>query len=577
VSIDAATRDLAGISAALLPVWPDFRDSTAKLTPYSLRELIVGTSARQVGLLAGGVGLVLLIVIVNVASLVLVRATAREPELVVRVMLGAGRRRIARLLVTENLLLTLLAGGAGILIAVVGLDAAVAQLPGLRRVQDATIDWRVVLVGLSAAVAAGLVVSLTTLWSLSGSGALARHASGRRSGPGLRAGRLRAAFVVAEFALAWPLLVLAGLLTASLTRLQQVDPGFDPANLESVAMTLPSARYPDPAAIQEFWRRAEQRVSSIPGVESVGLVTELPPDRSGSTDNFNLVSRPVPEGQAEPQVPWYYASEGYFDALGVRLLEGRHFLAGDTLADFPVVIVSRSWAQRFLGELPAVGQQLVQGGCYACPRTTVIGVVEDMRNLGPSMPSDAVYGPLTQAAPRSMYLVARVRGLGSATARQVSEAVRGLDPELPLTTASLASRLETSLADPRRWATALGIFSAVGLGLASIGIFGLMAYTVRQRRREIGVRLALGADPGGITRRMVVRGVTHAAAGSAAGIVLTLLVTDRSQGLLYGVGPRDVRTYVIVGAVLLASAALASWLPARRAARVRPLEAMAAE
>jgi predicted permease len=426
VSIDAATRDLAGISAALLPVWPDFRDSTAKLTPYSLRELIVGTSARQVGLLAGGVGLVLLIVIVNVASLVLVRATAREPELVVRVMLGAGRRRIARLLVTENLLLTLLAGGAGILIAVVGLDAAVAQLPGLRRVQDATIDWRVVLVGLSAAVAAGLVVSLTTLWSLSGSGALARHASGRRSGPGLRAGRLRAAFVVAEFALAWPLLVLAGLLTASLTRLQQVDPGFDPANLESVAMTLPSARYPDPAAIQEFWRRAEQRVSSIPGVESVGLVTELPPDRSGSTDNFNLVSRPVPEGQAEPQVPWYYASEGYFDALGVRLLEGRHFLAGDTLADFPVVIVSRSWAQRFLGELPAVGQQLVQGGCYACPRTTVIGVVEDMRNLGPSMPSDAVYGPLTQAAPRSMYLVARVRGLGSATARQVSEAVRAL-------------------------------------------------------------------------------------------------------------------------------------------------------
>jgi hypothetical protein len=318
-------------------------------------------------------------------------------------------------------------------------------------------------------------------------------------------------------------------------------------------------------------------VSEIPGVTVVGLATELPPDRSGSYDNFNLVSRPVPAGRAEPQVPWYYVSPGYFGALGIGLVEGRSFLPADTADAFPVVIVSRSWARHYLGDTPAVGQQLIQGGCYDCPRTTIIGVVEDIRNLGPSLPSDAVYGPLTQAAPRSMYLVSRVRGSGAAVASQLSEAIRGLDPELPLTTASLSSRLDTSLADPRRWATALGAFSAVGLALASIGIFGLMAYTVRQRRREIGVRLALGADPAGITRRMVLRGLSYATIGSAIGMFLALLITDRTQSLLYGVGPRDAGTYVLVGTVLLASAALASWFPARRAARVGPLEAIAAE
>jgi cell division protein FtsX len=224
-----------------------------------------------------------------------------------------------------------------------------------------------------------------------------------------------------------------------------------------------------------------------------------------------------------------------------------------------------------------VGQQLIQGGCYDCPRTTIIGVVEDIRNLGPSLPADAVYGPLTQAAPRSMHLVARVRGSGMATVQQMREAVRGLDPELPLTTASLSSRLEEGLSDPRRWARAMAAFSAVGLGLASIGIFGLMAYTVRQRRREIGVRLALGAEPGSITRRIVLRGLAHAVAGSAIGVGLALLLTDRTRGLLYGVSPRDAGTYLLVGAVLLASAMVASWIPARRAARIRPMDAIAAE
>lgn len=570
VSIEAAARDLASVSAGLLPAWSDFRDSTARLTPVPLREVVLGASPRQVALLAGAVGIVLLLAIVNVASLVLVRATAREPELAVRVMLGAGRRRIARLLVTENLVVTLTAGVAGLLLAKAGLGLAVAQLPSLPALVDVRLDWRAVAVGLGAALVAGVVVSLSALGSVTA--AVARYARGQRGGADRRTGRIRAAFVVSEFALAWPLLVLAGLVTASLSRLQQVDPGFDPARLSSVSVTLPGVRYPDAASVQDFWQRALQRVAGIPGVSSVGLVTELPPDRSGSTDNFNLASRPVPEGQAEPQSPWYHASASYFETLGMRVIDGRGFLPADTLAEFPVVIVSRSWARRYLGEVPAVGQQLVQGGCYQCPRTTIIGVVADIRNLGPSLPADAVYGPLTQAAPRSMSLVVRSAGVGVEAA--VRDAVRGLDPDLPTATAMLEDRLDASLSDPRRWARALSVFSAVGLVLSSIGVFGLMAYAVRQRRREIGVRLALGASPGAIVGRMVWRGMSYAAMGSVAGVGLAWLASHRAAGILFGVSPGDARTFAVVGLVLLGTAAVASWLPARRAARIRPVEAM---
>ena len=577
VSIQAAERDLASVSDALLPLYTDWHDSAAKLTPIPLSSLIVGTAGRQVGLFAGGVALVLLLAIVNVATLVLVRSSAREPELAVRVMLGARRRRIARLLVTENLLLTLTAGTVGVAMAAVGLDVAITQLPGLPRIQDATLDWRVLSLALGVSVLAGILVSLSPIMGLSGPDALARHAGGRRAGSGLRTGRLRAAFVVTQFALAWPLLVVAGLLSGSFARLQRVDHGFDPDGLAAVAATLPPARYPNAAAVQAFWLVAQQRVAGLPGVTAVGLATQIPPDRSGSTDNFNLVSRPVPRGQSEPQSPWYYVTASYFPALGIDLVEGRTFTAADTSAAFPVVVVSRSWARRYFGRASVAGEQLIQGGCFDCPRTTIIGVVEDIRNLGPALPADAVYGSLTQIAPRSLFVVARQARTTARHAEGMRDALRALDPELPLTVATLSERLDTSLADPRRWAAVLSAFSVVGLGLASIGIFGLMANTVRQRRHEIGVRLALGADPAGVTRLIVTRGLAYAVTGSAVGLAVSLLVASRLRYLLYGVSPTDAATFAGVGLLLLTSALVSTWIPARRAARIRPIEAIASD
>jgi predicted permease len=576
VSVDAATSDLARISAEILPLWTDFRDSTAKLTPQPLREVIVGRSVKQIGLFAGAVALVLLLAIVNVATLVLVRASAREQELAVRVMLGAKRARVARLLVTENLILTLTAALVGLGVAVGGLELAVSQLQDLPRIQDARLDWRVVSLGITAAVLAGVLVSLSPIAALRSWTNLAGRASGRRTDTGHRTSRVRAAFVVAEFALAWPLLVASGLLLNSFVRLQRVDPGFDPHGLVTIGVNLPSMRYPDPEALLRFRVLALQRLAAVPGVVSVGAATDVPPDPNyGGYDNFNLVHRPVPAGQAEPTVPWYSVSPTYFETLGIRIVEGRNFTDADTADAFPYVIVSESWAREFVPGESAVGRQLVQGGCYDCPRTTIIGVVEDIRNLGPSGSMVAAYGLLTGAS--SMEVLARLRSVTPAVMEALRRELRALDPELPLVESTVTERVESSVADPMRWAAVLTAFGACGMGLAALGVFGLMAYSVRQRRRELGVRLALGAQPSSVTRLVMTRGMRYAALGSAIGLGVSLLLVSRIRTMLFGVSPTDPATFIGVGVLLLGSALLASWIPGRRAAQIRPMEAIGAE
>lgn len=577
VTIDAASRDLAVVSDRLLAQWPDFRDSTARLTPVPLHDAIVGRADRQVGLFAGAVLLVLLLSITNVTTLALVRASAREGEVGVRVMLGARRGRIARLLITESLMLTLAAGATGTVLASGAVRLAIAQLPDLPRIADAAVDWRAILAALAASLVSGLLVSLSPLATLAGRGSGAPGAGNRRASAGRRTNAIRGALVTAEFALALPLLVGAGLLLNSFVRLQRFDPGFDPEGVVAVGVTLPRARYPDQAAVTRFWQRAEQRLAARFGGDLAGLASAIPPDGSGDTDNFNLVRHPVPTGAAEPAVPWHYVTPGYFSALGVRLLAGRTFTAADSGAAPPVVIVSQSWARRFLPGEDAVGQQLVQGGCYDCPRTTIVGVVADIASLGPGAGTEVAYGPMTQTGTRSTNLVVRSGAAAASALLGVRDEIRRLDPELPLADWTIAQRFDDALADPRRWASVLSAFAGVGLALSALGVFGLMSYVVRQRRREIGVRLALGARPGEMTRFIIVRGMRHAALGSAMGLLLTLGLSRRLQALLFGVSATDLWTIGGVALLLLAVALVACWLPGRRAARIRPLEAIATE
>ena len=574
VTIEAAAADLSRISAEILPLWSDFRDSTAKLTPQSLRDVIVGRSLRQVSLFAGAVGLVLMLAIVNVATLVLVRASSREQELSVRVMLGARSGRLARLLVTENLILTLTAAVVGLVIAYWGVDLAVSQLASIPRIQNVALDWRVVLLGIGAALISGVLVSLSPIAALRTKTNLASQATGARTDTGHRTNRMRSALVTAQFALAWPLLVASGLLLNSFVRLQKVDPGFDPQRLVSIGVNLPAIRYPNDTLTGRFQAVAMERIAALPQVQAVALATDVPPDPNyGGTDNFNLVHRPVPAGQAEPQVPWYYVGPTYFNTLGIRVVDGRNFVPADIDSGAPpVVIVSESFARQFLPGESAVGRQLVQGGCYDCPKTTIIGVVEDVRNLGPSQPMVAAYGPIGPGT--SMEILVRLRSSSPTAMSAVRDAIRALDSELPLVETVITEKVAESTADPMRWAAVLTAFAVSGLGLAALGVFGLMAYSVRQRRRELGVRLALGANPSEVTRLVVSRGMRYALVGSAIGLGITMLLVGRLRTMLFGVQPVDVATFLVVGLLLGLSALLASWIPGRRAARIRPIEAI---
>ncbi len=575
-TLESATRDLAGISERIFPLWATgFRDQTAKLTPVPLRTTIVGNAGPQVNLFAAAVGLVLLVAIANVATLMLVRASGRAQEFGVRLALGAGKARLARLLVTDGVILTLAAGLFGSMVAIAGIRLVGEHVTDLPRVHHVALDGRALAFLLIATLASGLAVSgPAVIAALTGRAGASLRIDTRRTGSDRRTGALRSALVVAEFALALPLLVGAGLLLQSLMELRRVDPGFDPEGVVTATMALPVSRYGDYLAVQTFWRQLEQRAREVPGLSAAGMTLSLPPDESDETNNFDLLDKPVPPGGAEPTAPWSGVTPGYFAALGVPLIEGRMFTPADSGGALPVVLVSAAWANRYYPEGGAVGKQMISGGCTSCPPTTVIGIVGDVKYQGLAGNADAVYQPLVQGMARRMHLVARTSGHPAEVLRGIREAARGLDAELPVATATLSDRLGNSLAAPRRWTAVLIGFAVTAATLAALGIFGLISYTVRQERRSIGIRLALGAAPDTMTALIVRRGLRHASIGIVIGLGLTLLEERWLASLLYGVRATDPPTVVAVALGLFGVAALACWLPGRQAARVDAREAL---
>jgi putative ABC transport system permease protein len=578
VALSAARRDLAAVSRGMLPLYADWHDSTARLTPLPLRAAVVGDAAGPVRLFALAVALVLLVAVANVATLLLVRVTARGRELRVRAALGASRRRLARLVATECALLAALAGAVALGVAALGLGGVRLLAPDLPRLTEVAFDGRLVgFVAIATAVCGALVGAPPVVAALAEGASAAVPADERRAGSTRRTGRLRGWLVIAEFALALPLLLGAGLLLNSLLRLERVDPGFRPTGLVGIRVSLPRARYPDFAAVQAFDRRLEQRVAQAPGVVAAGLTSSLPPDNGGSTNNFNLVDHPVPAGAAEPVSPWMAATASYFRTLAVPLLDGRLFTEGDSDAAPPVIVVSRSWAAHYFPRERAVGRQLVEGGCYRCPRTTIVGVVGDVKYDGIAGSGEAAYDPLSQSNGRSVSVLVRSAAPPGAVFPLLREAVSALDPELPVVETTLADRLTASLAGPRRWTIVFGGFGAAAALLAALGVFGLMSFAVRQRRRELGVRVALGAEPRALLRLVVGSGMRYAAVGTAIGLGLSVLEGRWLAALLFGVGALDPATTLGAVALLLLAALAACWGPGMRAARVSPVEVLGAE
>lgn len=580
VSFAQARNDLADLSRRIFPVWQSsFQDKDALLTPYPIREVLLYGAARQLGIFGGAVALVLLVAIANVASLMLVRVTGRWREVTVRATLGAGRGRLVRMLATECLILALAGALVGAMVGAAGLRLLALIASDLNGIGQAAFGLRGVGIALGVALLTGLAIAVypVSLVFRRESGVDLREGD-RATGAGRRTGRLRAAFVTAEFALALPLLAGAGLLLNSFLRLERVNPGFDADHLLTAAIRLPSARYPGDSAIRAYWSRALPLVRAVPGVVAAGLGTALPPsDENVCCNNFDLIDHPA-GAAAQPSSPWADVDTGYFAALGVPLLEGRLLTAGDTLGAPPAVIVSRSWARHYFPEGNVVGRQMYSGGCTTCPRTTIVGVVGDVKYQGLGESGDAIYDAVAAGWSNGLYLLVRTRGRPVEAMAGVRAALRSVDPGVPLDdVAPMSDRVSASVADPRMLTWLVGGFAAVALVLAAIGIFGMLSYAVATRRREIGVRMALGARSGRVVSMIVGQGVRQALIGALIGLFLAAAGTRLLAATLFGVSATDPSTLAAVTAVLVVVALLASWLAARRAAGVDPVEAMRAE
>lgn len=571
--------DLDQVSETLFPRWADgFRDQTARLTPFDLRGYIVGDSGATLWFVLASVLGVLLIAVTNVANLLMVRATARRAELSLRAALGASGGRIAKQLVTESLVLAMVGGLAGLAVAWGGLELFKALGPQLPRLDEVALDGRVLAVSAIVTLATAVVFGLVPLLDAP-SGSPSNGLGGERgagSGSGRLAGRLRGALVAGEFAIAFPILAAAALFASSLTHLTNVDPGYDPTNLVSAQIALPDQSYGEYAEIQEFWGETLRQLEQRPSVVSASVATALPP-RAFDTNNFDLVADPVPEGESEPVAVWNNASPSFFEVLDIPLLDGRLYNESDADGG-PVAVVSRSWAERFAGDRDPVGLQFYSGGDRSVA-VTVVGVVGDVKFSGLDTSDDAaVYEPFHQSWWGSARVVVRTRGSAEDAVTGIREVVGGLDPALPLSQVeTMQVRLRDSVAEPRRWTVLLGLFSALGLTLSAIGAYGVLSFFVGRQSRELGIRMALGATPASVRQLVLRRGLGLAVAGTGVGLVLALIGTRWIRSLVFGVSPNDPVVLGLVAVSLLTVALVACLLPALRATRIDPIEALRAE
>jgi predicted permease len=579
VTMQDAAQDLAGISERIFPLWAEtFQDSEARLTPFSLQERMIGNVGNELLLLLGAVGFVLLIAVANVANLQLARATAREREVAVRTSMGATRGRLVRQLLVESTTLAILGGVVGLVLAGVALDALLSLGPQLPRIEEVGVDVRALSFAAATTLISGVLFGLAPLAHGTAKDLATPLRSGARAGSeGKRSRTLRGALVTAEFALALPLLAGAALLFASLERLNGVDHGIETEGVLTARVTLPPNRYPDAAAITRYWQRALPELAAAPGIAAVGISSALPPDNPGMTNNFDLVDRPVPEGTSQPVAPWILASPGFLDALGIRLIRGRLPDEADAAGDLPVVAVSERWADRFYPGEEVIGRQVYSGGNRTTP-VTVVGVVTDVKYLGLDSADDgAVYMSYASTGWRSLNLFMRSEG-APPTAAQLRAQFDVLDPEVPVTELQMLSdQLSASVARPRYWATLVGIFALVGVTLAAVGIYGVLSYFVSRQTRDIGVRMALGADASSVRRMVVRRGMGQAALGLAAGVAAALFLTRWLDSLLFQISPTDPMTLGVVTIALIAVALVACYWPARRATKVDPVRALSEE
>jgi putative ABC transport system permease protein len=572
---DVAASELRAINKRIFPIWKaSYQDDKATWSMDDLKAAVVGDVNAIAGVALVSVALVWLIACANASNLLIARVAGRRQELTVRAALGASRARVIRHLLAESLVL---ATGALVLGAGVAW-AGIRLLQGIGatyfpRTQEITLDARVLWLLAGLAACSGLIFGLVPAMHGTGRSVDATLRSfGRSSTGNIAARRLRRALVAAQFAVATPLLISAGLLLASLTELKNVDLGFDRRNVITGSVRLPASQYQDPGTITSFWNELTRRTAAIPGISGVAFADGLPPNGVGNLNNFDLEDFPTVPGQSQPTTPWVAVTPEYFHVLDLTLLEGRLLEERDALTEnLEAVVVDRAWARRFFPNGTAVGRRLREGGCTTCPWTTVVGVVSGVKYLGLDAPDDGtVYSPMSTTS-LARFLVVRAHAASASVLPPVQRTVRELDPSVALANvATIDDLVARSLERPQSLSLLVAAFAIVALLLSVVGIYGVMGYYVQQHLREIGIRMALGGSSGDVLGLVVGHGMRVVVGGVVVGVLAALGLTRLMSSLLFGVSGSDPLTFTTVIGGLVMVALAACLVPAVRAVSIQP-------
>jgi putative ABC transport system permease protein len=574
-TIESAEAELRTIAGRLEAEHPQSNKGwTAHLRP--LRESLLGSTRTPLLILLGAVGCVLLIACTNVANLLLARAATRKKEMAIRLALGAGRRRLVRQLLTESVVLGLAGGALGLLTAAWGLDLLISILPVTEAYQfpvEIKIDRVVMFFTLVTSVLTGIVFGLAPAWQASRPDVSEWLKEGGRAGSGPAHQRTRSALIVGEIAVALVLLIGAGLLVQSFVRLTRVDLGYDPKSLMTMWVPAPFSRYPTDEAKARFYKRLLEQVSQVPGADGVSLSSEA---WFGFLNfQFNIEDEPLPTGDAN--VRYSAIAPGYFNVLRSRLRSGRDFDEHDDARSPNVAIVNETLARHYFPDSNPIGRRIVLGYLGRRLVREIVGVSADIKQeeLGsPTRPE--MYVPYQQVPWFGVALVIRTAGADAISLQKsLQQAIWEVDKDLPVSTPeTLEHHLARLVAEPRLYTVLLAVFAAVALILASVGIYGVISYSVTERTHEIGVRMALGAEARNVVSLVVRQGMMLALTGVGLGLGVAFALTRVMSSLLFGVRATDPLTFLIVSILLTGVALGACFVPALRATKVDPMVAL---
>ena len=577
VAMSQATAEMNTIRAQMRREHPqDYDEGSIAIVP--LQDALTGGVRSALLVLLAAVGFVLLIACANVANLLLARSVTRQRELTLRTLLGAGRLRIVRQLLTESLMLSVTGAALGVMFAWIAADGLGALAPvSLPRIGHAAIDARVLIFTAVIAVLTGVLFGLVPAWrSASGSQRTLAIDSRTSVGGGSRA---RSALVVADIVLALVLLAGAGLMMRTVASLTRTSPGFNPDGILTMAFSLVGQAYAEDPAVVAFQDRTLEKVRALPGVTQVALTDQVPFGGNYDCRGFHVKGRMKPNPVDDPCIERYGTTPDYARVMGIPLLRGRFITAEDTISSQPVIVVSEATARLVWGDADPIGAEVRAGNATQGAWRTVVGVVGDVHHADVTQPvTAAFYTPQTQLTDSYLVAVVRTAGDPATLAAPVRQALQELDPSVPVyDVATLPSLVEKASGQRRFVMQLLAGFAIVAVLLAAIGLYGVVSYGVVQRTREVGLRVALGAQRRDVLALVLASGLRLVLAGVVAGLAAAFGATRMLGTLVFGVSPVDPATFAAASATLVAVALLAHWLPVRRALRIDPASALRAE